>query len=51
VVVNILAFHAFLAPAGVGVAVVLLVLEVYLAWTYRETYRPILAMRATASTR
>jgi hypothetical protein len=51
VVVNILAFHAFLAPSGVGVAGVVLALEVYLAWAYRETYRPLLAPRATASTK
>jgi hypothetical protein len=42
VVVNILAFHVFLAPEGVPLALVLLVLEVYLAWTCRRVYRPIL---------
>jgi uncharacterized membrane protein YphA (DoxX/SURF4 family) len=47
VVVNIFAFHAFLAPPGVGLAVVIVALEVYLAWSYRSTYRPMLAMRVT----
>src|SRR5713226_2405847 len=47
VVVNIVAFHVFLAPSGLPLAVVVLVLEVYLAWAYRTAYRPMLAMRAT----
>ena len=47
IVVNIFAFHAFLAPSGLGLAVVVLALEVYLAWAYRKAYRPMLAMRAT----
>jgi uncharacterized membrane protein YphA (DoxX/SURF4 family) len=47
VLVNIIAFHAFLAPSGVTVPVVLLILELYLAWTYRHLFRPILAFRAT----
>ena len=51
VVVNILAFHAFLAPSGLGLAVVVLALEVYLAWSYRMVYRPMLAMRAAPGSR
>jgi uncharacterized membrane protein YphA (DoxX/SURF4 family) len=47
VVVNILAFHAFLASSGLGLAVVILLLEIYLAWAYREAYRPMLACRVT----
>ena len=47
VVVNIFAFHAFLAPSGLGVAGVVLVLEISLAWSYRKAYRPMLRMRAT----
>jgi uncharacterized membrane protein YphA (DoxX/SURF4 family) len=46
VVVNIVAFHVFLAPSGTGVAVVVLLLEAYLAWAYRHAYRPMLAMQA-----
>ncbi|RYZ43396.1 MAG: DoxX family membrane protein [Myxococcaceae bacterium] len=47
VLVNIFLFHAFLAPEGVGLAVVLLAIEISLAWSYRAAYRPMLAMRAT----
>lgn len=43
VVVNIFAFHLFLAPDGLALSVILLALEAYLAWTYRHVYRPILA--------
>jgi hypothetical protein len=46
VVVNIVAFHIFLAPSGLPLALVVLVLEVYLAWAYRNAFRPMLAMRA-----
>lgn len=46
VIVNIVAFHAFLAPAGLAIPVVVLALEIQLAWTYRKLYRPMLAARA-----
>jgi hypothetical protein len=46
VVVNIVAFHAFLAPDGMGLAILLLALEVGLAWSYRVAYRPLLGVRA-----
>ena len=49
VIVNIFLFHVFLAPAGTGMAVFLLVLEIFLAWSYRAAFRPMLAMCATAS--
>ena len=35
VIVNIVAFHLFLAPSGLPVALVVLALEVFLAWSYR----------------
>jgi len=41
VIVNIVAFHAFLAPSGLGLALILLVLEASLAWSYRAAYRPL----------
>ncbi|HZS39247.1 MAG TPA: DoxX family protein [Polyangia bacterium] len=44
-VVNILLFHAFLAPQGLAPALVLLVFELYLAWTYRASYRSMLQVR------
>lgn len=45
VIVNIVAIHAFLAPAGVGMAIVILGLELYLAWAYRSAFRAMLAAR------
>jgi uncharacterized membrane protein YphA (DoxX/SURF4 family) len=47
VVVNIIAFHVFLSPSGIGPGLVVLVLELYLAWSYRTRYRPMLAFRST----
>jgi uncharacterized membrane protein YphA (DoxX/SURF4 family) len=47
IIVGILSFHIFLAPATIGPAVIVAVLELYLAWAYRSAYRPMLAMRAT----
>jgi hypothetical protein len=44
VVVNIFAFHALLAP-GLGVASFIVVLQLYLAWTYRHAFAPMLAFR------
>lgn len=51
VIVNIVAVHAFLAPTAAGLALVVLVLELYLAWAYRDSYRPMLVMRATSTSR
>jgi uncharacterized membrane protein YphA (DoxX/SURF4 family) len=45
VTVNIVLFHAFLSPSGAGIAVVVAALHVFLAWTYRRAYRPMLAAR------
>jgi len=46
VIVNIVAFHIFLAPSGLGLALVVLALELYLAWAYRNSYRSMLNPRA-----
>jgi uncharacterized membrane protein YphA (DoxX/SURF4 family) len=46
VVVNIVAFHAFLAPDGVGIASVHAALVVYLAWAHRQAFAPVLAPTA-----
>jgi uncharacterized membrane protein YphA (DoxX/SURF4 family) len=46
VIVNIIAFHIFLAPSGIGPGAVILALELYLAWAYRSSFRPMLAARA-----
>lgn len=42
VIVNIVAFNAFLSPSTLPIAFVVLALELYLAWAYREAYRPLL---------
>ena len=47
-IVNSIAFHLCLEHSGLPMASVFLVLELYLAWTYRNAYRPMLAMRGTA---
>ncbi len=49
VLINILAFHAFLAPAGLAVPIVLVALEIYLAWSYREVFRPMLAAQVATT--
>lgn len=45
VLVNIVCVHVFLAPSGLPMVLVLLALELYLAWSYRHVYRPMLAAR------
>jgi hypothetical protein len=46
VLVNIVLFHAFLEPAMIVVPLVLVALEIFLAWSYRTAFRPMLAARA-----
>jgi len=43
--VNVVATHLFLAPSGLPLALVLLALEIYLAWAYRGAFRPLLRAR------
>jgi uncharacterized membrane protein YphA (DoxX/SURF4 family) len=45
VIVNILGFHLFLAHGGFPVPAVVLALELYLAWVYRDAFAPMLRMR------
>ena len=47
VIVNIAAFHLFLAPGNPVVGVVLAA-ELYLAWTHRAAFAPLLAARSSA---
>ena len=44
--VNAMAFHVFLERSGLPFASIFLALELYLAWSYRNAFRPMLAMRA-----
>jgi cation transporter-like permease len=45
VLVNIIAFHAFLAPDDIAIPLALVVIEIVLAWTCRKAYRPLFARR------
>lgn len=49
--VNSIAFHIWLEHTGLPMSAVFLALEVYLAWKYRDSYRPMLAMRADPTER
>jgi putative oxidoreductase len=43
IIINIFLFHAFLAPEGIIMSIVLVGLLGYLAWTKKETYKHVLA--------
>jgi uncharacterized membrane protein YphA (DoxX/SURF4 family) len=43
IVLNIFLFHLFLAPSGLPLALIVVILEVFLAWTYWELYVPLFA--------
>ena len=45
IVVNIVAFHAFLAPSGLALPVVIVALGAYLAYTERAVFAPVLRAR------
>ncbi len=47
VVLNIFLFHLFLAPSGMPIAIAVLALELFSAWTYRSYYKQVLTMKAT----
>jgi hypothetical protein len=47
IVVNIVAFHVFLAPAGLPICAVVLGLGVYLAYTERAVFAPLLRARSS----
>lgn len=46
-IVNSVAFHIFLERSGLGMACVFLAFELYLAWAYRDAFKPMLAARVT----
>jgi uncharacterized membrane protein YphA (DoxX/SURF4 family) len=48
VIVNIVAFHAALAPSGLPLAFAVLALELLLAWSYRGAFRRMLTAQASA---
>lgn len=47
IVVNIVAFHAFLAPAGMALPIAITALGVYLAYTERAVFAPILQAKSS----
>jgi len=49
VVVHIVAFHVFLAPEGLPLAVVVAALALFLAWTHRWAYYPLFAASVVPS--
>ncbi|HEX2854042.1 MAG TPA: DoxX family protein [Opitutaceae bacterium] len=48
-IVNSIAFHIFLEHTGLPMAGVFLAFELYLAWAYRDAFRPMLAACTTPS--
>ncbi len=46
VILNIVLFHVAVVPSGLPLAIVVLALELYLAWSYRGAFRSMLAFRA-----
>jgi uncharacterized membrane protein YphA (DoxX/SURF4 family) len=44
-IVNIVAFHLFLAPGGLPLAIVVAALASFLAWAHWEAFRPLFAPR------
>jgi uncharacterized membrane protein YphA (DoxX/SURF4 family) len=42
IIVGILTFHIFMAPATIVPGIVVTVMELYLAWAYRGAFRPML---------
>jgi uncharacterized membrane protein YphA (DoxX/SURF4 family) len=49
VIVNIVLFHAFLSPDGSLIALVVVALELFLAWSHRRAYLLLLRPRASAA--
>ncbi len=47
IIVGILTFHIAMAPATIGPGILVLVMELCLAWAYRGAFRPMLAAKAS----
>jgi len=41
VILNIFLFHVFVVPDGLAIAIVVSLLELFLAWRYRAAFRPL----------
>lgn len=42
IIVGIITFHVAMQPATIGPGIVVLLMELYLAWAYRSAFRPML---------
>ena len=47
--VQILLFHVILAPAGAPMGIIIIALNLYLAWVYRDHYKPLFERKASLS--
>ena len=47
--INILLFHAALAPDNIIMSVVIIVLHLFLAWAYRDSYKSLFVAKAPAT--
>ena len=47
IIVGILTFHIALQPATIGPGIVVALLELYLAWSYRKAFCPMLAAKVS----
>jgi uncharacterized membrane protein YphA (DoxX/SURF4 family) len=45
IVINIIGFHLFLEPSGLPIPLAVLAAELYLAWSYRGAFAPMLHLR------
>jgi len=48
ILVGITAFHVVLQPTGLPIPIVLVLLELVLAWSYRDAFAPMLRIRSVA---
>jgi hypothetical protein len=51
VMLNIMAFHLFLDPAGIALPAVLMGLQLFLAYSHRAVYAPLFAARGETASR
>jgi uncharacterized membrane protein YphA (DoxX/SURF4 family) len=51
IIVNIIGFHLFLEPSGLPIPLAVLAAELYLAWSYRAAFAPMLHARTPLTER
>jgi uncharacterized membrane protein YphA (DoxX/SURF4 family) len=47
--INILLFHIFLAPGGAFMSILIVAVNIYLAWVYRDYYKQLFLPKASIS--